>query len=95
MCRYTFVMSDKVGQAAGVYKMASSLGGAFGVAISAAVYGSAAASGNLEFAATLGILVNVAFGILSIISIITLVPDSAGKARISEKAGVAQSLLRL
>lgn len=83
--------SDKVGQAAGVYKMASSLGGAFGVAISAAVYGSAAASGNLEFAATLGILVNVAFGILSIISIITLVPDSAGKARISEKAGVAVS----
>ena len=47
--------------------------------------------GNLEFAATLGILVNVAFGILSIISIITLVPDSAGKARISEKAGVAVS----
>lgn len=83
--------SDKVGQAAGVYKMASSLGGAFGVAISAAVYGSAAASGNLEFAATLGILVNVAFGILSIISIITLVPDSAGKARISEKSGVAVS----
>ena len=83
--------SDKVGQAAGVYTMASSLGGAFGVAISAAVYGSAAASGNLEFAATLGILVNVAFGILSIISIITLVPDSAGKARISEKAGVAVS----
>jgi MFS transporter, DHA2 family, multidrug resistance protein len=30
--------SDKVGAAAGVYKMASSLGGAFGVAISAAVY---------------------------------------------------------
>ena len=41
--------SDKVGQAAGVYKMASSLGGAFGVAISAAVYGSDAARGNLGF----------------------------------------------
>jgi DHA2 family multidrug resistance protein-like MFS transporter len=29
---------DKVGVASGIYKMASSLGGAFGVAISGAVY---------------------------------------------------------
>ena len=42
--------ADKVGQAAGVYKMASSLGGAFGVAISATVYGAVAASGNFESA---------------------------------------------
>ena len=54
--------ADKVGQAAGVYKMASSLGGAFGVAISATVYGAIAANGNLETAATIGIIVNVIFG---------------------------------
>ena len=71
--------ADKVGQAAGVYKMASSLGGAFGVAISATVYGAIAANGNLETAATIGIIVNVIFGILSIISIVMLVPNNAGK----------------
>ena len=59
--------SDKVGEAAGVYKMASSLGSAFGVAISATVYGAIAANGNLETAASVGIIVNVIFGILSII----------------------------
>ena len=58
--------SDKVGEAAGVYKMASSLGGAFGVAISATVYGAIAAVGSVEVAATAGIIVNVIFGILSI-----------------------------
>ena len=58
--------SDKVGEAAGVYKMASSLGGAFGVAISATVYGAIAANGNLESAASVGIIVNVIFGILSL-----------------------------
>ena len=58
--------SDKVGEAAGVYKMASSLGSAFGVAISATAYGAIAANGNLESAASIGIIVNVIFGILSV-----------------------------
>ena len=71
--------SDKVGEAAGVYKMASSLGSAFGVAISATAYGAIAANGNLEAAASVGIIVNVIFGILSILSIIILVPRDAGK----------------
>lgn len=67
--------SDKVGVASGIYKMASSLGGSFGVAISAAVYGAIAASGNLELAATVGLLVNVAFCVLSILSILFMVPS--------------------
>lgn len=71
--------ADKVGQAAGVYKMASSLGGAFGVAISAATYGAIAASGNLESAGAIGMAVNVIFGIIAILSIIFLVPKDAGK----------------
>lgn len=70
--------SDKIGAAAGVYKMASSLGGAFGVAISAAVYG-ALASSSKEIAASSGIIVNVIFGILALISIIALVPKNSGK----------------
>ncbi|MFC4410322.1 MFS transporter [Chungangia koreensis] len=70
---------DKVGEAAGVYKMASSLGSAFGVAISAAVYAAISANGSLESAATSGIIVNVIFGILSVLSVIFLVPKDAGK----------------
>ncbi|MBA9029127.1 MULTISPECIES: MFS transporter [Bacillaceae] len=71
--------SDKVGAAAGVYKMASSLGGAFGVAISASVYGAIAAASSVEVAATGGVIVNVIFGILSVISIIFMIPSDAGK----------------
>lgn len=76
--------SNKVGEAAGIYKMASSLGGAFGVAISATVYGSISAVSSLETAATAGIIVNVIFGILSILSIIFLVPGDAGKTETSK-----------
>ncbi|CAI6079893.1 Quinolone resistance protein NorB [Paenibacillus sp. JJ-100] len=71
--------ADKVGEAAGVYKMASSLGSAFGVAISATAYGSVADNGNVEMAATIGIIVNVIFGVLSILSVMYLVPKDAGK----------------
>ena len=73
---------DKVGEAAGVYKMASSLGGAFGVAISAAVYGAIAAFGNIEVAAYSGIIVNVIFGVLSSLSIMVMVPTMLGKKKI-------------
>lgn len=79
--------SDKVGVASGIYKMASSLGGSFGVAISAAVYGAMASSGNLELAATVGLLVNVAFCVLSILSILFMVPgDKKSKKLIASKA---------
>jgi MFS transporter, DHA2 family, multidrug resistance protein len=71
--------SNKVGEAAGIYKMASSLGGAFGVAISATVYSSIAAVSSLETAATAGIIVNVIFGVLSILSIMLMVPGDTGK----------------
>lgn len=71
---------DKVGEAAGVYKMASSLGSAFGVAISSTVYSTFTATTSLETAATFGIITNVIFGILSIISILWMVPRDTGKA---------------
>lgn len=82
--------SERVGAAAGVYKMASSLGGAFGVAISAAVYG-AIASSSIEMAASSGIIVNVIFGVLALISIVVMVPKNAGKehqeVQLNKKAG--------
>jgi DHA2 family multidrug resistance protein-like MFS transporter len=78
--------ANKVGEAAGIYKMASSLGSAFGVAISAAVYGAISAAGSLAMAATAGIIVNVIFGVLSILSIIMMVHGDAGKAEAKKPA---------
>ncbi len=70
--------ADKIGIASGIYKMASSLGGAFGVAISASVYAALLPLG-VDVAATSGLLVNVAFCVLSMIAIIIMVPKNAGK----------------
>ncbi len=73
--------ANKVGEASGLYKMASSLGGSFGVAISAAVYGAIASMGNINAAATAGIITNVIFGVVSLVSIMVMVPGHAGKKR--------------
>lgn len=73
--------SNKVGEASGLYKMASSLGGSFGVAISAAVYAAIESMGNVNAAATGGIVVNVIFGVLSLLSIISMVPGNAGRKK--------------
>lgn len=69
---------DKVGVASGIYKMASSLGGAFGVATSATVY-TALLPGGAGVAATTGLLVNVGFCILSFMVILFMVPKNAGR----------------
>ena len=70
--------ADKIGVASGIYKMASSLGGAFGMAISASVYTALLPLGG-AVAASAGLLVNVAFCVLAILSIMLLVPENAGK----------------
>ena len=67
---------DKVGSASGIYKMASSLGSSFGVAISATVYGTMTMSGNIEKAASAGIITNVIFAVLALIAIMFLVPKA-------------------
>ena len=69
--------NDKVGIASGIYKMASSLGGAFGVAISATIYSSLNSTG-VDNAAFVALMINVVFCILAILSIIFLVPKNAG-----------------
>ena len=73
---------DKVGSASGIYKMASSLGSSFGVAISAAVYGTMMMSGTIEKAAFAGIITNVVFAILALISIMFFVPKATTKCSI-------------
>ncbi|RLL41314.1 MFS transporter [Oceanobacillus piezotolerans] len=74
----SYAPENKIGEASGVYKMASSLGNAFGVAISATVYSTITVFSSVEVAATSGIIVNVIFAVLSLISIIMLVPHSTG-----------------
>lgn len=69
--------ADKVGVASGIYKMASSLGGAFGVAISAAIYTALLPYGQ-EIAAMVGLLINASFCGFSAIAIIIMVPANAG-----------------
>lgn len=65
---------EKIGEASGIYKMASSLGNAFGIAISATVYGAVAEASSVHAAATVGIITNVVFASLALLSILFLIP---------------------
>ncbi len=66
---------DKVGVASGIYKMASSLGGAFGVAISGAVYVGAVAATSIHTGAIIALWVNVLMGIMAFIAILFAIPN--------------------
>ncbi|GAA5394107.1 MFS transporter [Streptococcus uberis] len=68
------IPNEKVGVASGIYKMASSLGGAIGVAVSIAVYHALMTATQFDQAAFFGLFVNVVFCILSILSILFVIP---------------------
>ena len=70
---------EKIGSASGIYKMASSLGSAFGVAISATVYATIANTSGVDAAATGGIIANVIFAVIALLSILFMVPNNTGK----------------
>ena len=86
------VPQDKAGSASGIYKMASSLGSAFGVAISAAIFTGLShlqdlgpiadiAMGrtdnvNVRFAASMALMFNVVMVVIAIIAIVMTVPKS-------------------
>lgn len=77
---YTAVSSapeEKAAVAAGIYKLASSLGGAVGVALSLAVY---SAWPDLHQAGAAALWLNAGFGILALLSILFIIPkrQSAG-----------------
>ncbi|WP_394855964.1 MFS transporter [Staphylococcus borealis] len=71
---------DKVGVASGIYKMASSLGGAFGIALSGTIYGIGAAMVNINFGAMLGLWLNILMAIISFIVILIGVPKQQSKS---------------
>lgn len=86
------VPQDKAGSASGIYKMASSLGAAFGVAISAAIFTGLShlqdlgpiadiAMGrtdniDVRFAASVGLMFNVMMVVVAIVAIAKAVPKS-------------------
>lgn len=67
---------DKVGVASGIYKMASSLGGAFGIALSGALYGIVANLTNVQIGALAGLWLNVIMALLSLFIIMIMVPKT-------------------
>ncbi|KIX90859.1 quinolone resistance protein [Staphylococcus microti] len=67
--------ADKVGAASGVYKMASSLGNAFGIALSGALYGVVTNATNVQIGAMAGLGLNVVMALLSLIIIMITVPS--------------------
>ncbi|MCD8915613.1 MFS transporter [Staphylococcus simulans] len=69
---------NKVGAASGIYKMASSLGNAFGIAISGTIYTVVSHSVNLQVGAMAGIGFNILLGIIACITVWILVPKSTG-----------------
>lgn len=73
---------NKVGEASGIYKMASSLGNAFGIAISATIYSTVATVSSVHTAATVGIITNVIFAAVSLLSILILVPKEMESNRL-------------
>lgn len=75
------VPAKKAGSASGIYKMASSLGGSFGVAISGAVTTAILMNNKTaeNLSAGLGLGVSVIAGTISLIAVLMLVPRQSGK----------------
>ena len=74
---------SKVGVASGVYKMASSLGGAIGVAVSSSVYSAMSTSTSFELAGMIGLWVNVLFVVIAVISVVITAPREIKESLVS------------
>ncbi|WP_375141706.1 MFS transporter [Bacillus sp. EB600] len=79
------VPEAKAGKAAGIYKMSSTLGGSFGLALSVAVYSAIAKAGNMEAAASIGLLANAIFAGLALLAVVTVIPKAGVKKPIKER----------
>lgn len=70
----TTAPEDKVGVASGIYKMASSLGNSFGVAISATVFSVMTAHYNVHLGAMYGFFFDALLAILGFVAVLVFVP---------------------
>lgn len=78
------ISDEKAGVASGIYKMASSLGGALGMAISAAVYNGVSQGQFFTKGATYGLITNILFWVLAaILSIVFVIPKKTKETSIS------------
>ncbi|HEO5887691.1 TPA: MFS transporter [Streptococcus agalactiae] len=68
------IPNEKVGSASGIYKMASSLGGAIGVAISIALFYAFSGTNHYDVGLLWGLAINVVFCILAFVSIMFVMP---------------------
>lgn len=75
----TSAPDNKVGTASGIYKMALSLGNAFGIAISGTIYAVVSESVNLQVGAMAGIGFNILLGLIAFVTVLFLVPKSQGE----------------
>lgn len=66
---------EKVGSAAGIYKMASSLGGAFGIALSGAVYAAVSHMSGLNIGAMIALWMNIGMAVLAFVIVLVLIPN--------------------
>jgi DHA2 family multidrug resistance protein-like MFS transporter len=78
------VPAAKAGEAAGIYKMSSTLGGSFGLAISVAVYSVVEKAGSMEAAASIGLVVNAIFAVLALLAVVATIPKGSVKKSIKE-----------
>ena len=79
------VPAAKAGEAAGIYKMSSTLGGSFGLAISVAVYSGVEEIGNMEAAASVGLITNIIFAALALVAIVVTIPKGCVIKSIKEE----------
>ena len=77
------ISDEKAGVASGIYKMASSLGGALGMAISAAVYNGVSQGEYFTKGATYGLITNILFCVLAILSIVFVIPKQTKETSLS------------
>ena len=82
------VPAAKAGEAAGIYKMSSTLGGSFGLAISVAVYSVVEGFGSLEVAAGAGLLTNIIFAVVALVAIVVTMP----KGHVIKSVDVKESI---
>lgn len=68
------VPAEKVAVASGVYKMASSLGSAIGVAVSSSVFAAINATGAVHTAGAAGLIVNILFVVIAFLGVFFTTP---------------------
>ncbi|GEK35246.1 MFS transporter [Kurthia sibirica] len=72
------IADDKVGVASGIYKMASSLGYSFGIAIATSTFSVILTFSSIHLAATVGILVNLIFAIPALLVVARFIQPNEG-----------------